>query len=53
MGIGSSKKEVDKNNEFYKEAFYNQITEVEGLNLNKEEIKTSKALETFNGINFE
>ena len=53
MGIGSSKKEVDKNNEFYIEAFYHQMAKVEGLNLNKEEIKTSKALETFNGINFE
>ena len=53
MGIGSSKKEVDKNNEFYLEAFRHQLLRVKGLDLNSEEIKTSKTLETFNNINFE
>ena len=53
MGFGSSKKEVDKNNEFYLEAFGYQKLKVEGLDLNNEEIKTSKLLETFNNLQFE
>ena len=53
MGIGSSKKEVDKNNEFYLEAFGYTSMKVDGLDLEKEQIKTSKQLESFNGLNFE
>ena len=53
MGIGSTKKEVDKNNEFYIEAYGYQLLKVEGLDINKEEIKSSKQLESFNGLNFE
>ena len=53
MGIGSSKKEVDKNNEFYIEAFGYQLVKVEGLDLNSENLKPIKKLETFNKIDFE
>ena len=44
MGFGSSKKEVDENNEFYLEAFGYKMLKVEGLDLNNEEIKTSKSV---------
>ena len=53
MGFGSSKKEVDENNEFYLEAFGYKMLKVEGLDLNTEEIKTSKPVEFYNGIQFE
>jgi WD40 repeat protein len=52
MGFGSSKKEVDENNEFYLEAFGYKMLKVEGLDLNKEEIKTSKSV-LFEDIQFE
>ena len=53
MGIGGSRKEVDKNNEFYIEAFKYRLLKAQGLDLDNEEIKTSKPLETFNSLNFE
>ena len=53
MGLGSSKKEVDQNNEFYIEAFENQLLRVKGIDLNSEAVKTTKQLETFNSIFFE
>ena len=53
MGISSSKKEVDHNNEFYLEAFGYKSIKVEGLDLGNEKIKTKKKLESFNDINFE
>ena len=53
MGIGGSKTEVDKNNEFYIEAFGYQLLKAQGLDLNNEKIAISKSLETFNGLNFE
>ena len=53
MGIGGSKTEVDKNNEFYIEAFGYQLLKAQGLDINNEKIAISKSLETFNGLNFE
>ena len=53
MGISSSKKEVDHNNEFYLEAFGYKSIKVEGLDLGNETIKTKRKLESFNDINFE
>jgi len=53
MGTGSSMTKIDITNEFYLEAFQTQFLKADGLDLEKEELQTSKTLKKLNNFIFE
>ena len=53
MGTGSSMTKIDITNEFYLEAFQTQFLKADGLDLEKEELQTSKTLKKVDKIIFE
>ena len=53
MGAGSSRKEIGFNNEFYIEAFQNELLKADGLDLEQSDLQTSKTLKKINRILFE
>ncbi len=53
MGSSSSFRELDKNNEFYLEAFQTQFLKADGLDLEKVELQTSKTLKKVDNFIFD